>query len=66
MKEEPKLLTVREAAKRLGVHPNTLRRLVDRGVDVEVRITKGGKKHVEVWRTFKDGRQTLVETKPSK
>ena len=36
-----KLLTISEAARKLGVHPNTLRGWVDRGLVPAVRLPSG-------------------------
>lgn len=40
-KEEPQLLSISEAARRLGVHVNTLRRWADHGDIQAVRLPSG-------------------------
>lgn len=42
MQEQPKLLTIREAAEMLGVHPETLRRWDNEGKLKAVRFGKRG------------------------
>ena len=39
--EEPRLLTISEAARRLGIHANTLRGWADRGLVPVVKLPSG-------------------------
>ncbi len=41
MESPEKLLTISEAARRLGVHPNTLRTWADKGLVKTVRLPSG-------------------------
>ena len=41
MAEADKLLTISEAARRLGVHPNTLRTWADKGLVRHVKLPSG-------------------------
>lgn len=38
---EPRLLTISQAAKLLGVHPNTLRTWADKGIIKHIRLPSG-------------------------
>ena len=40
-KERQRLLTVSEAAQRLGVHPNTLRSWADKGIVAHIKLPSG-------------------------
>lgn len=41
MAEEPRLLTISQAAARLGVHQNTLRTWADKGLVAHVKLPSG-------------------------
>ena len=42
--QQPRLLTVSQAAARLGIHPNTLRGWADRGIVAVVRLPTGARR----------------------
>lgn len=45
--ESPKLLTISQAAARLGVHPNTLRSWADKGLVPHVKLPSGYRRFTE-------------------
>ena len=60
-----RMLSLKEAAERLGVHPATLRRWADRG-DVEVRLTAGGHRRFPLSEIERVGRRSGEASSPSK
>jgi len=61
--EPEPMLTLKEAAERLGVHPATLRRWADRG-DVDVRLTAGGHRRFPLSEIERLGRPSPAPAMP--